>query len=75
MMSGMTYNQADIILLPFPYSDLSSSKKRPALVISNNKFNSFSNDFICCLITTNPQKRQFKCINFIRGCFRRQIAF
>ena len=56
MTSGMNYKQGDIVLLPFPYSDLSSAKKRPALVLSNNKFNGSSDDIACCLITTNPKK-------------------
>ncbi len=51
----MNYKQADIVLLPFPYSDLSAAKKRPALVLSNNNFNSASADIICCLITANPR--------------------
>lgn len=51
----MTYKQSEIVLVPFPYSDLSSTKKRPALVISSNEFNQKSDDLICCLITTNPK--------------------
>ncbi len=40
----------DIVLVPFPFSDLSSKKVRPALVISNKKFK--GNDVICCGITS-----------------------
>jgi len=29
------YKQKEIVLVPFPYSDLSSSKKRPVLIVSN----------------------------------------
>ncbi len=47
----MTYNQKDIVLMPFPYTDLTGAKKRPALIISNNSLNE---DYICCLITSNP---------------------
>lgn len=36
----MTYNQWDIVLLPFPFTDLSASKKRPAVVISPTSYNS-----------------------------------
>ncbi len=54
MRDGINIEQKSIILVSFPYTDLSSSKKRPALIISNNKFNMSSKDVICCLITSNP---------------------
>ena len=43
------FSQRDIVLVPFPYSDLSAAKQRPALIISNNKM---KEDKICCLITS-----------------------
>jgi len=46
------FNQKDIVLIPFPYSDLTGSKQRPALIVSNEKINKTS-DRICCLITSN----------------------
>ena len=49
------FNQRDIVLLPFPYSDLTGAKLRPALIISNKKLN-ISEDRICCLITSNEPK-------------------
>lgn len=49
------YNQKDIVLIPFPYSDLTGSKKRPALIISNEKINK-TEDRVCCLVTTNFHK-------------------
>jgi len=49
------YEQRDIILIPFPYSDLTISKKRPALIISNNKINK-NEDRICCLVTSKIHK-------------------
>lgn len=56
MNDGMKYNQRDIILLPFPYTNLEGVKLRPALIVSNKKLNS-SQDRICCLITSNnPQQ-------------------
>jgi len=45
------YNQGDIVLIPFPYSDLTENKQRPALIISNNKINK-TEDRICCLVTS-----------------------
>jgi len=49
------YDQNEIILIPFPYSDLTGTKKRPALIISNEKIN-YSDDRICCLITSKKPK-------------------
>ncbi len=49
------YDQRDIVLIPFPYSDLTGSKQRPALIISNSLINE-AQDRICCLITSQqPQ--------------------
>ncbi|MFH1409312.1 MAG: type II toxin-antitoxin system PemK/MazF family toxin [Nanoarchaeota archaeon] len=55
MRNGTMFNQKDIILIPFPFSDLSGAKQRPALVISNKRIN-VSDDRICCLITSVEQK-------------------
>ena len=52
---GIHYNQRDIVLIPFPYSDLTGSKQRPALILSNSKLN-VTPDRICCLITSNAPK-------------------
>jgi len=53
------YKQKDIVLIPFPYSDLSGFQQRPALIISNEKINK-TEDRICCLITTNPHKENLE---------------
>lgn len=54
-MEQKVYCQRDVVLIPFPYSDLTLSRKRPALIISNEKINKMQ-DRICCLITTKPHK-------------------
>ena len=43
------YVKGDIVLVLFPFSDLSSAKKRPALVITQLN----RDDAIVCQITTN----------------------
>jgi len=38
-MRGTGYNQGDIVLVDFPFSDLQNSKRRPAIVVSNSIVN------------------------------------
>jgi len=45
------YKQRDIVLIPFPYSDLTGAKRRPALIISNQRLKGV--DKMCCLVTSN----------------------
>jgi len=49
------FSQRDIVLIPFPYTDLTGTKQRPALIISNNELNK-TEDRLCCLITSKPTK-------------------
>ena len=53
------YEQKEIVLMPFPYTDLTSYKLRPALIISN-KFLNKTEDRICCLITSVQTKGGFE---------------
>lgn len=55
MKPGTNVKQGDIVLIPFPFSDLSTSKKRPAIIISNGAYNMHNDDVICCAITSNPR--------------------
>ena len=55
----VTARQRDILLMPFPYSDLSASKIRPVLVMSNDTFNAFSQDVIVCCVTSNISKNLY----------------
>ena len=47
------HKQGDILLVPIPFSDLSSNKKRPVLVISNTPYNTLTEDIVVCAITSN----------------------
>lgn len=47
--------KGDVVVLPFPFSDLSSSKKRPALVLSDLK----GDDVILCQITSQFKKDSY----------------
>ncbi len=48
----MTCSAYDLVLIPFPYADLSSSKKRPVLVLTSPDHHG---DFIALAVTTVPQ--------------------
>lgn len=52
MKFGITYNQGEIVIIPFPFSDLSSIKQRPVLILSKDVNNSISEDIITCGITS-----------------------
>jgi len=45
----MTYQASDVVLLPFPFSDLSASKKHPVLIL---KAANFQGDFLAVQITS-----------------------
>lgn len=49
-------NQRSIILVPFPYSNQAGNKVRPALILSNLKFNK-NEDVIICAITSSIKDR------------------
>ena len=47
--------KGDIVVVPFPFSDLSGTKKRPALVLANLP----GSDIILCQITSRFRKDKF----------------
>ena len=51
--------QRDIMMVGFPFSDYSEIKKRPAVIVSNNEFNSKYGDVIVCGITSNTKERPY----------------
>ncbi len=54
----MPFNQGDIVLVTFPLTDLSSSKVRPAIVVSGIDLNN-TDDVILAAITTNIRNDDF----------------
>ena len=53
------YKQRQIVLVPFPYSDLSATKRRPVLIVSNDSYNKTFNDVVVCVITSNLRKDEY----------------
>ncbi len=52
--TGIMPKQGDIVLIPIPFTDLSSHKRRPVIVISNDDYNQRAPDVIVVAMTSNP---------------------
>ena len=52
-----SYSFGDIILVPFPFTDQSATKRRPAVVISSAKYHGERPDLIIMAVTS--QSRSF----------------
>ena len=47
------YKQGDVVLVPFPFVDNDGEKKRPALIISANWYNSANVTYVMAAITSS----------------------
>ena len=57
-MPPMThYNFGDVVLVPFPFSNQQSSKKRPAVVVSSHTYNQYKPDILLMAITVKLKLR------------------
>ncbi len=52
-----TFRRGDVVLVAFPFTDLTTTKMRPALVISSDVFNQENPDVIVVAITSQIPKR------------------
>lgn len=52
MKHGTTPDQGDLVLLPFPFTDLSGLKRRPAIVVSPPDVNRATEDRIVVAVTS-----------------------
>lgn len=57
----MAYQKGDVVLVPFPFSDLSATKTRPAVVVSVSGFEQDTGDFTVAMITSIPQRTPYDC--------------
>jgi mRNA interferase MazF len=51
----MPYRRGDVVLIPFPFTDLSAIKTRPAVVVSVSAFERATGDLTVAMITSSPQ--------------------
>lgn len=50
------YKRGDVVLVPFPFSDQTTTKKRPAVIISSDIYNNISSDIVVMAITSQTEK-------------------
>jgi mRNA interferase MazF len=48
----INYKRGNVVLVPFPFSDQTTTKKRPAVIISTNDYNDNSSDVIIIAVTS-----------------------
>ena len=48
----MAFQRGDVVLVPFPFSDLSTTKVRPAVVVSGSLYHTTEPDLILAAITS-----------------------
>ena len=46
------YNFGDIVIVPFPFTDQTATKKRPAVIVSSSFYNSSLPDIVLMAITS-----------------------
>ena len=51
--------QRELCLLPVPFSDLSTTKRRPVIIISNNAYNNSSKDVLVIAVTSNLSEKKY----------------
>jgi len=54
--TGTTPRQGDIVLIPIPFTDLTSRKRRPVIVVSNDHYNRVAADIVVVAMTSNPRR-------------------
>ncbi|MCM3690935.1 type II toxin-antitoxin system PemK/MazF family toxin [Neobacillus niacini] len=52
----MSFKKQDIVLVPFPFNDRPGFKKRPSVIISNNKHYNQYSKYVCLAITSQEKK-------------------
>lgn len=50
------YNTGDVVLLPFPFSNYTSYKQRPALIVSSSVWNSSHDDIVVVAISSKTAR-------------------
>lgn len=56
MVTTSRFSFGDVVLVPFPFTDQSGSKKRPAVVVSSHTYNANRRDIVIMAITSQVRQ-------------------
>ncbi|NKQ34243.1 MAG: type II toxin-antitoxin system PemK/MazF family toxin [Chloroflexi bacterium] len=48
----MAYQRGDVVLIPFPYTDLTATKTRPTIVVSSNAYHAVRSELILIYVSS-----------------------
>ena len=51
-----SFKQGNVLLVPFPFTDQTSTKKRPAVIVSSSTYNRERPDIVLVAVTSQMQR-------------------
>ncbi|MDZ4277629.1 MAG: type II toxin-antitoxin system PemK/MazF family toxin [Dehalococcoidia bacterium] len=57
----MAYAKGEVVLVPFPFTDLAATRVRPAVVVSSDPYNRTGDDLIVAMVTSQPHAGPTDC--------------
>ena len=57
--SGTVYKQRDILIIPIPFTYLTTNKRRPVVVLSNDYYNNRAEDIVVVAMTSNIEQKEY----------------
>jgi mRNA interferase MazF len=55
MTSTISYDFGDVVLVPFPFTDQTATKRRPAVVVSSSRYHREHRDLILIAVTSQSR--------------------
>lgn len=52
----MEFRRGDVVLIPFPYTDLSASKTRPAVVVSSDTYHATRSELLLAYVSSRTSQ-------------------
>ena len=56
MVNSSRFSFGDVVLVPFPFTDQTGTKKRPAVIVSSHGYNASRRDIVIMAITSQVRQ-------------------